>query len=111
MIRISQSRQPIVWQIDNRYNLPGVTGQVRWNGNTKEFEVNDMYGTWQRIDPNIELQSNPDIELILQWAKEKIKQETKLKELIEKNPSVKIAYENYLKAEEQLIITTHLSET
>jgi len=52
MIKIKSYTQPIVWQVDNRYLLPAQSGQVRWNGNNKEFEVCDNNsGNWYRISP------------------------------------------------------------
>lgn len=96
MIKIEQKTIPVVWQIDTSYTLPDITGQVRWNGRMKCFEVDtsrpyDIPNTnnWQRIDNTIQLQSNPEWEEIYKWAKEKMSEERRIKELADKYPAVK----------------------
>ena len=100
MIKIQSSSMPIVWQIDRSYNLPTITGQVRWNGSTKCFEVcdnnNGNYtggGGWMRIDPTVELSSDPQIADTLAWAKKKMFEDQKIEQLARQYPAVKDAKE------------------
>jgi len=91
MIKIQQKTQPFVWQIDNSYSLPNISGHVRWNGNNKEFEVCDSLGNWHRIDPTIQLETSNDTSQILSWAREKMKEEERLKKLVADYPAIKEA--------------------
>lgn len=94
MIRITSKQQPIVWQYDRQYLLPAQSGQVRWNGNTKEFEVCDnQSGNWYRINPEVELTSDPGLAEVIQWAKKKMEYERKLEKLMREYPAVKDAKE------------------
>jgi hypothetical protein len=93
MIKIQQKTQPFIWQVDNTHLLPNVSGQVRWNGNAKEFEVCDSLGNWHRINPTIELDSPADTVKVLNWAKKKMMQEERLEELAAEYPSIKDAKE------------------
>lgn len=94
MIRIVSKQQPIVWQTDKQYLLPAQSGQVRWNGHTKTFEVCDNNnGNWYRIDPEIELTSDPQLAEVIGWAKKKMDYERKLEKLMREYPAVKDAKE------------------
>ena len=89
---------PLVWQIDRSYNLPNITGQVRWNGATKSFEVDTSsysgdVGNWQRIDNTVELQSNHEWEAIFKWAKEKMAEEERIAKLVKEYAAIKDAKE------------------
>ena len=65
--------------MDRQYLLPAQSGQVRWNGNTKEFEVCDnQSGNWYRINPEIELGCDSELADVIQWAKRKMVEEKKL---------------------------------
>lgn len=96
MIKIQQSGYPVVWQIDNSYSLPSTTGQVRWNGVTKCFEVcdNNSYNSgWMRIDNTVQLSSDSQIQSVIEWAKKKMIEEDKLEKLMKEYPAVKDAKE------------------
>ena len=94
MIRITSRTQPIVWQVDNRYLLPAQSGQVRWNGNNKEFEVCDNNsGNWYRINPEIELRNDDQLSEVIDWAKKKMEYDRKLEKLMKEYPAVKDAKE------------------
>jgi hypothetical protein len=100
MIKIQQSSYPVVWQIDNSYSLPSTTGQVRWNGATKCFEVcdnnNSSYnGGWMRIDNTVQLSSDPQLQTVLEWAKKKMAEEQNINQLVDKYPSLKAAKEHF----------------
>lgn len=95
MIKIESTTYPIVWQVDRDYTLPATSGQVRWNGIHKCFEVcdNNNDGTWYKINNIIELRSDPQIGEILDWAKKKMLDERKIEELAKQYPAVKDAKE------------------
>ncbi|NDB82240.1 MAG: hypothetical protein EB127_05795 [Alphaproteobacteria bacterium] len=93
MIRIKSVTQPVVWQIDNKYLLPAQSGQVRWNGNNKEFEVCDNSGIWYRINPEIELRNDEHISEVIEWAKKRMELERKIEKLASQYPAVKDAKE------------------
>jgi hypothetical protein len=94
VIKITSYTQPIVWQVDKQYLLPAQSGQVRWNGHTKEFEVCDNNsGNWYRINPEIELRNDPQLGEILEWAKKRMEYERKIEKLSKEYPAVKDAKE------------------
>jgi hypothetical protein len=95
MIKIYSNSPPIVYQIDNSYNLPSVTGQVRWNGMNKYFEVcdNGSAGTWHRIDNNIQLSSDSTMTQVLEWAKKKMVEDERVEKLAKEYPAVRDAKE------------------
>lgn len=80
--------------MDRQYLLPAQSGQVRWNGNTKEFEVCDNNsGNWYRINPEIELGCDSELAEVVQWAKKKMEYDRKLEKLMREYPAVKDAKE------------------
>lgn len=89
MIKIYSTSPPLVYQVDNY--LPSITGQVRWNGYSKYFEVcdNSMNGSWTKIDNSIQLSSDPQLVHVLEWAKKKMIEEQKLEKLANEYPAVK----------------------
>jgi len=94
MIRITSHTRPVVWQVENKHLLPNISGTVRWNGSTAEFEVCDNSGKWHRIDPTVRLEYNEDTAEVIDWARKKMLEEKQLNELIEKYPSVREAKRN-----------------
>jgi hypothetical protein len=94
MIKIHSYQNPIVWQVDKQYLLPAQSGQVRWNGNIKCFEVCDNNnGMWYKIDNTVELSSDPQTHQILEWAKKKMAEDERLDKLAKEYPAVKDAKE------------------
>ena len=80
--------------MDKQYLLPAQSGQVRWNGHTKEFEVCDNNsGAWYRISPEVELGCDSELADVIQWAKKKMEYERKLEKLMQEYPAVKDAKE------------------
>ena len=76
--------------MDRQYLLPAQSGQVRWNGNSKEFEVCDNNsGNWYRINPEIELGCDSELATVIQWAKRKMVEEKRIEELAKQYPAVK----------------------
>lgn len=93
MIKIQSSASPLFWQTDNSYMLPNITGQIRWNGNHKYFEVADQHNGWLRIDNTIQLNHDPQLNVILEWAKKKMAEDEKIEKLSKEYPAVKDAKE------------------
>ena len=80
--------------MDRQYLLPAQSGQVRWNGHTKEFEVCDNNsGNWYRINPEVELGCDSELADVIQWAKKKMEYEKKIDKLVREYPAVKDAKE------------------
>ena len=95
MIKIESTTYPLVWQVDREYTLPATSGQVRWNGFSKCFEVcdNNNDGKWYKINNTIELRSDPQIGEVLEWAKKRMEYEKKVEKLASQYPAVKDAKE------------------
>lgn len=94
MIKIQSPNYPIVWQIDKQYLLPAQSGQVRWNGSIKQFEVCDNNsGNWYKIDNTVELSCDPQYQQVLEWAKKKMAEDERIEKLAEKYIAVKDAKE------------------
>jgi len=89
MIRIKSKNPPIIWQVDTTHNLPKISGAVRWNGGTSEFEVCDIRGTWHRIDPSVQMDGIPEIQEVLLWAKRKMLEEKMIEDLSDEYPAIK----------------------
>lgn len=88
-----------------------LVGQLRYNGSSQNMEVYDgnswisMSGAW----PTIEL--SPHVQAVVNWAQCKMAEETRLRELAAKHPSVADALEAVKKAEEQVQIVAALVDT
>lgn len=105
MIKIQSYGQTPGWyQVDTSYNLPGITGQVRWNGATKCFEVCDnnngnynSNGGWMRIDNTIQIHNNNayDMNVIGSWVMKKMQEEEETKNLRSKYPALDEAAKHY----------------
>lgn len=95
MIRIQfTGSPPNMYQIDRSYNLPGITGAVQWNGQSKCFEVS-VGSTWQRIDNTVEMSSSgPDIWAMHHWIEEQKREQAELKVLRGKYPALDEAYKH-----------------
>ena len=95
MIKIESTTYPIVWQVDRDYTLPAASGQVRWNGSIKQFEVcdNQNNGMWYKIDNTVELRSDPELADVMRWAKKKMQEDQRIEELAKQYPAVKDAKE------------------
>lgn len=85
---------------------PG-SGMIRYNP-VVGIEVFNGDSWYPVPKTSINLDLNKEANLALDWAIEKMKEEEKIKELSHHNESLRIAYENYKKAEEQLKITANL---
>jgi len=94
VIKIESTTHPIVWQVNTDHLLPATSGQVRWSGLNKCFEVCDnQNGMWYRINNTVELRNDPQLAEILDWAKKKMEYDRKIEKLADKYPAVKDAKE------------------
>lgn len=85
-----------------------LVGQVRYNGSSQNMEVYDGV-TWLTMAasyPTVEL--GGEVQSILNWARMKMAEEARIKELAAKHPSVADALEAVKQAEEQVKIVAAL---
>ena len=95
------------------YNSVGSTGnsligQVRYNGSSQNLEVYDG-STWLTMGsmyPTVEL--SPEVQSIINWARMKMAEELRIKELAAKHPTVADALAAVEKAEEQVRVVAAL---
>ena len=97
----------------NSFNTNGNTliGQVRYNGSSQNLEVYDG-NSWLIMSsayPTIEL--SPDVQSIINWARMKMAEEHRIKELAAKHPAVADALAAVEQAEEQVRIVAALVDT
>jgi len=96
------------------YNSPSsnsLVGQMRYNGSNQNIEVYDG-NSWLMMGssyPTIELA--PHVQAVVTWAQIKMAEESRLKELAAKHPSVADALEAVKHAEEQVKIVAALVDT
>jgi hypothetical protein len=98
-------------QFYNNNSSNTLVGQVRYNGSSQHMEVYDGT-TWLTMTstyPTVELSS--EVQAILNWARAKIHEETRIKELAAKHESVADALQAVAKAEEQVRIVAALVDT
>lgn len=94
----------------NNVNSNGNTliGQVRYNGSSQNLEVYDG-NSWLIMNsmyPTVEL--SPEVQSIINWARMKMAEELRIKELAAKHPTVADALEAVKKAEEQVRVVAAL---
>jgi hypothetical protein len=92
-------------------NSNTLVGQMRYNGSAQCIEVYDgmVWLSMSTSFPTIEL--NGDVQLILNWARMKMSEEARIKELAAKYPAVADALQAVAHAEEQVRIVTALVDT
>lgn len=86
----------------------GLVGQIRYNGSSQNLEVYDG-NSWIMMNsayPTIEL--SPHVQAVVAWAQTKMAEESRMRELAAKHPSVADALEALKRAEEQVKIVTAL---
>jgi len=92
-------------------NSNTLVGQMRYNGSAQCIEVYDGMA-WLSMTtsfPTVDLASH--VQAVVNWAQIKMAEESKLKTLAAKHPSVADALEAVAKAEEQVCIVAALVET
>jgi len=85
-----------------------LVGQVRYNGSSQTMEVYDGT-TWLTMGsayPTVELTG--EVQSIINWARMKMAEEARIKELAAKHPSVADALEAVKQAEEQVKVVAAL---
>lgn len=86
-------------------------GSVRYNGSSQNLEVYDG-NSWMIMSasyPTVEL--SPHVQAVLAWAQTKMAEESRLKELAAKHPTVADALGALKQAEEQVQIVAALVDT
>lgn len=83
-------------------------GQVRYNGSSQNMEVYDGV-TWLTMAssyPTVEL--SPEVQSVLNWARAKMAEEARIRDLAAQHPTVADALQALAKAEEQVRIVAAL---
>ena len=84
-------------------------GQVRFNPASRSMEVYD--GTsWVTLASQAEVKLSSGAEEILRWGRQRMEEERNWREMAEKNPTIKDAYEKFKQAEEQFKIVQALAK-
>jgi len=92
----------------NLSSVNPATGTVRVNG--QDLEVFDGNG-WQRFAANYaDVSLNQEAVRALDWVREKMEQETRIRELAAKNPVVADALRRFEEAQEQLEMVLTLTD-
>lgn len=94
------------------YVSPGThgAGQLRWNINTNNLEVNDGV-VWKELPTNYaSIGMSPVAEEILDWAYQQMAEAKEMEKLAKDNPAIQAALENLNKAKDQLKATIILSK-
>ena len=88
-----------------------LVGQVRYNGSSQCMEVYDgsVWLTMASSFPTVEL--TPDVQSVLNWARMKMAEEARIKNLAEKHPGVAEALQAVEHAQEQVRIVAALVDT
>jgi hypothetical protein len=84
-------------------------GNMRFNIVGQNIEVFDG-NIWIALNGHASIGLTVEAESLLDWAKQQRDKERRMNALVENNPQLKPAYENLLKAEEQLEILAALVE-
>ena len=102
------------WLTVNTYNnLPYISpgsqsaGMVRYNTNMQRLEVYDG-NAWLELGGGASVETSAETNAILIWGRQKMEEERNWREMAEKNPAIRDAYEKFKQAEEQLKIVQAL---
>lgn len=113
MIRGITSADPFLRVSDGEtsgvfYNTSNVSaGMLRYYNN--QFQVYDGY-SWLDITAKYASIGLSDYAVeAIEWSLKKMREEKRIEDIAKKNPAVQAAYDNFKKAEEQLLTTIHLS--
>lgn len=68
-------------------------GMVRWNGSSSQIEVYDG-SSWLTLQQNWTIETAEELNTVIGWAKEKMQEESKLKQLCQQFPALQKAYDN-----------------
>ena len=81
----------------NPYMSPGAVGagQLRWNTNTNEMEVNDGV-SWRNLGANnTSISLTNDAQDALSWALTKMQEERELKDRMQRHPGLRDTWEKF----------------
>lgn len=87
-----------------------LVGQIRYNGSSQTMEVYDGM-TWLSMSsayPTIEL--SPHVQSVVDWAQRKMAEESRIRELAAKHPTVADALEAVRQAEEKVQVAAALCD-
>jgi precorrin-6B methylase 2 len=82
-------------------NYGQMAGSVRYNTNTQALEVYDGIN-WIQQDNCTVINTTPELDRVIKWAKEKMYEEDQLHALAKTNESIQFALENLKTAKQQL---------
>ena len=113
---ITANGNPLLWVSTGGSTMPYInmnapsSGMMRWNGNNNSIEVFDgSTNLWQQMyGKTADIQLSPQIQAVINWANQKMAEESEWEKLAKTNDAVKIALENMKKAKQQLDITAKL---
>jgi hypothetical protein len=94
------------------YISPGAqsAGMLRYSPNSGNIEVYDGVAWLTLSTSYATVELTPDVQAVVQWAREKIEQEKTIKALAERSPAVADALAAVEHAQEQLDIVTTLAK-
>jgi hypothetical protein len=96
---------------DPYFSMTGASaGMLRFNGDTRNFEVYDG-NSWRMMSgTSASVSMNPVAENAIDWASKKMQEEKEWEELAKTNSSVKIALDNLEQSKHQLRVTATLAK-
>jgi hypothetical protein len=113
---ITANSNSLLWVSTGGSSMPYInmnapsSGMMRWNGNNNCIEVFDgSLNLWQQMyGKTADIQISPQLQTVVNWATQRIAEESDWEKLAVTNDAVKIALENMKKARQQLDITAKL---
>lgn len=69
-------------------------GAVHFNSQTLELEIYDGHN-WTPIQYSYQIEVDMDVKEVVQWAREKMHEDRRLKELVKTHPGLKEVYEKF----------------
>jgi len=106
MIKHVETRGPYLnhAKFSGNYIAPNSNaGTLRYDNPSQSLEVWDG-NCWQQFGSEVRVSLTDDAINLLDWVKEQYSRELAIQNKIKTNPTLKAAYENFKKAEEQLKI-------
>lgn len=85
-------------------------GMVRYNGSNQSMEVYDGSKWLQLTSNHASIDLTPNANAAIVWAMNKMAEEAELQQMIKDHPAVRVAYETFKRAGEQLQTTIILSK-
>jgi hypothetical protein len=104
-----------IYITNNGHSMPYIdmtrasAGMVRYNNNNFEIYDGSSWLVMQSSYPQVEL--NGDTQAVINWARTKMAEESRARELAAKHPAVADALQAVARAEEQVRIVTALVDT